>query len=94
MIQVYKEPLPEGAAEALRAWLQKKEFHTLCRVIEARENFHSVAMVNKAIESKTHELKMAEANDNLRNAQRYAITLEILKEIAAEKESFSIVKLT
>jgi hypothetical protein len=50
--------------------------------------------VNSAIESGTHELKIAESNDELRKAQRYATAIEVLKEIAAQKDTFTIVKLT
>lgn len=94
MIVATKENLPEGAQAALRTWLKKPELATLRRVIEAKEKLHSAAVINTAIESRTHELKIAESNDELNKAQRYAIALEVLDEIAKQTEPFTIVKLT
>lgn len=94
MIVATKEPLAEGAEAALRTWLKKSEFAALRRVIESKGKIHAVAVSNKAIESKTYELKIAEANDELNKAQRYAAALEVLDEISKQTEPFTIVKLT
>lgn len=51
-------------------------------------------MVSKAVESKDYELKLDAANAELKAAQKYAVAIEVLKEISQQKEPFKIVKLT
>lgn len=93
IIKTTEEPLPDAAVAALRLLFQNKAYPTLLRVIEAHGKMHSANLANRAIETKDYAMKLADANEELRLAQRYMITLEVLKEIS-EQLKFSTTKLT
>lgn len=94
MIIAQPELLPEGQELALRHWLGKGEALTLTRVVEAKMKACACKALEDAKLAGDHEMKLVSSNSHLRQAQKYATFIEVLKDITSQAEKFTVVKLS
>lgn len=93
MIKVQTEALTRSKDEALTLWLAKPEADTLRQVINSKMMVKAAATINESVTADRFQAKLDSANDNLREAQRYATALDVFEEICNE-HPHSISKLT
>lgn len=95
MIKADSEQLLPELEKKLRQWLGQEPLRTLNRVAEAKLKQFAVAALQQAIEAKDHLPKLEQANESLRQAQRYQDFLEILKDIVERpiEKPFEVIKL-
>ena len=93
MITATQQPLTEDRELKIRTLLKSPACHDLASVVEAKQKTFEAKMTGPATESAEYPNKIAEANESLRSAARYATFLSVLKELQDQPQQFTLVKL-
>lgn len=92
-ITVALEQLAPEQERELRSWLGKSSRQTLIRVADSQLKRHQADALRDMVAMSVWEAKQASAEASIKKAQRYQTFIDVLNEIADQKEHYTIAKL-
>lgn len=94
MITATPTKIEDAKELALRNWLEKGEFNLLKEVIAAKGKAELAKATQDAILAKEHPNYFSIANGHVIEAHKFATCIQVLDELANQKDPFQLVKLS